>query len=237
MGDFKCGMKDGLPIALGYVSVSFTFGLMAVSAGMNWWQAVLISMTNVTSAGQFAGLDIMIAGGTLLEMALSQFIINLRYALMSLSLSQKVDKTIHTVYRFIVGFGVTDEIFAVAMSRKGRVSRYYMFGLIAIPYLGWAGGTFVGAVLGGVLPEIVRSSLGIAIYGMFLAIIIPKAHEDSIYMKVILIAVVLSCCFKWLPVLNQLSSGFVIIICAIAASAAGAFFYPVLEEEGREAEK
>ena len=123
---------------------------------------------------------------------------------MSLSLSQKVDKTIHTVYRFIVGFGVTDEIFAVAMSRKGKVSRYYMFGLIAIPYLGWAGGTFVGAVLGGVLPEIVRSSLGIAIYGMFLAIIIPKAHENSSYMKVILIAVVLSCCFKWLPVLNQL---------------------------------
>lgn len=111
MRDFKCGMKDGLPIALGYVSVSFTFGLMAVSAGMDWWQAVLISMTNVTSAGQFAGLNIMIAGGALVEMALSQFIINLRYALMSLSLSQKVDKTIHTIYRFVVGFGVTDGIF------------------------------------------------------------------------------------------------------------------------------
>lgn len=237
MRDFKCGMKDGLPIALGYVSVSFTFGLMAVSAGMDWWQAVLISMTNVTSAGQFAGLDIMIAGGALVEMALSQLIINLRYALMSLSLSQKVDKTIHTIYRFVVGFGVTDEIFAVAMSREGKVSRNYMFGLIAIPYLGWAGGTFAGAVLGGILPEIVRSSLGIAIYGMFLAIIIPKAHEDSSYMKVILIAVALSCCFQWLPVLNRLSSGFVIIICAVVASAAGAFFYPVLEEEGKGAGK
>lgn len=237
MGDFRSGMKDGVPIALGYVSVSFTFGLMTVSAGMNWWQAVLISMTNVTSAGQFAGLDIMVAGGALVEMALSQFIINLRYALMSLSLSQKVDQTIHTMYRFVVGFGVTDEIFAVAMSQKKKVSRYYMFGLIAVPYFGWAGGTLAGAVLGGVLPEIVRSSLGIAIYGMFLAIIIPKAREDFRYMKVMLIAVILSCCFKWLPILNRLSSGFVIIICAVVASAAGAFFYPVLDNEEKEVEK
>ena len=234
MKDFKRGMKDGLPIALGYVSVSFTFGLMAISAGMDWWQAVLVSMTNVTSAGQFAGLDIMVAGGAMVEMALSQFVINLRYALMSLSLSQKVDKTVHTIYRFVVGFGVTDEIFAVAMSRDKKVSRYYMFGLIAVPYLGWAGGTFAGAVLGGILPEIVRSSLGIAIYGMFLAIIIPKAREDSRDMKVIVIAIALSCCVKWLPGLNLLSSGVVIIICAVSASAAGAFFYPVLDEEGKE---
>lgn len=230
MNEFKQGMKDGLPIALGYVSVSFTFGLMAISAGMNWWQAVLISMANVTSAGQFAGLDIMVAGGALLEMALSQFVINLRYALMSLSLSQKVDKTISTAYRFAVGFGVTDEIFAVAMNHEKKVSRYYMFGLIAVPYLGWAGGTLAGAVLGGILPEIIRSALGIAIYGMFLAIIIPKARESFSYLKVIIIAVVLSCCFRWLPVLNRLSSGFVIIICAVAASCLGAFFYPVSEE-------
>lgn len=230
MKDFSRGMRDGIPIALGYVSVSFTFGLMAVSAGMNWWQAVLISMTNVTSAGQFAGLDIMIAGGTLIEMALSQFVINLRYALMSLSLSQKVDKTIHGIYRFAVGFGVTDEIFAVAMNREKKVSRYYMFGLILVPYIGWAGGTLAGAVLGGILPELVRSALGIAIYGMFLAIIIPKARENTCYLKVIVIAVVLSCCFKWIPVLKHLSSGFVIIICAVAASALGAFLYPISEE-------
>ena len=213
MKDFKWGMRNGIPIALGYVSVSFTFGLMAVSAGMAWWQAVLISMTNLTSAGQFAGLDIMVAGGTLIEMALSQFIINLRYALMSLSLSQKVDKSLTTFYRFIVGMGITDEIFAVAMSRDRRVSRNYMFGLIAIPYIGWAGGTFAGAVVG----------------GMFLAIIIPKARENSAYMKVIVIAVALSCVFRWVPVLNRVSSGFVIIICAVAASIIGAFLYPISE--------
>ena len=230
MNDLKRGMKDGIPIALGYVSVSFTFGLMAVSAGMSWWQAVLISMTNLTSAGQFAGLDIMIAGGTLIEMALSQLVINLRYALMSLSLSQKVDKTLNTFYRFIVGVGITDEIFAVAVNQKQKVSRYYMFGLIAIPYVGWAGGTLAGAVLGGVLPDIVSSALGIAIYGMFIAIIIPKAREHSCYMKVILIAVVMSCLFRWVRGLNKVSSGFVIIICAVVASAIGAILYPIPEE-------
>lgn len=230
MSDFRQGMKDGIPIALGYVSVSFTFGLMAISVGMDWWQAVLISMTNLTSAGQFAGLDIMIAGGTMIEMALSQLVINLRYALMSLSLSQKVDRTWNTFYRCILGAGVTDEIFAVAMSRSGRVSRNYMFGLIAIPYIGWAGGTFAGAVVGGILPERLRSALGIAIYGMFLAIIIPKARENKSYLKVIVLAVLLSCLFRWVPVLNKVSSGFVIIICAVVASVAGALLYPLPEE-------
>lgn len=228
--DFRKGLQDGIPIALGYISVSFTFGLMAVSAGMKWWQAVLISITNVTSAGQFAGLDIMVAGGAFIEMALSQFIINLRYALMSLSLSQKVDKSVTTLYRFILGMGVTDEIFAVAVSQKEKVSRYYMFGLIAIPYLGWAGGTAAGAVLGGILPDMVRGAMGIAIYGMFLAIIIPKARENHRFLKVILLAAGLSCCFRWVPVLQKVSSGFVIIICAVVASALGALWYPIPSE-------
>lgn len=231
--DFKWGMKNGIPIALGYVSVSFTFGLMAVSSGMSWWQAVLISMTNLTSAGQFAGLDIMIAGGALIEMALSQLIINLRYALMSLSLSQKVDSSLNTFYRFVVGMGITDEIFAVAMSRDRKVSRYYMLGLILVPYAGWAGGTLAGAVVGGILPEMLRSALGIAIYGMFLAIIIPKARENTAYMKVIVIAILFSCAFRWLPFLNKVSSGFAIIFCAVAASVAGALLYP-LPGEGKE---
>lgn len=231
MKDFKQGIQDGIPIALGYVSVSFTFGLMAVAAGMSWWQAILISMTNLTSAGQFAGLEIMVAGGTFIEMALTQLVINLRYALMSLSLSQKVDKTMDTLNRLITSFGVTDEIFAVSMSRKKAVSKYYMYGLIAIPYIGWAGGTAMGALLGGVLPEIVSNAMGIAIYGMFLAIIIPQAKEDIPCLKVILIAVAMSCCFHWIPGLKQLSSGFVIIICAVTASAIGAWLYPIEENE------
>lgn len=227
----KNGMKHGIPIALGYLSVSFTFGLMAVSSGMYWWQALLISMTNLTSAGQFAGLGIMLSGGALVEMALSQFVINLRYALMSLALSQKVDKSISGIYRWIVGFGITDEIFALSMSQPKQVGKTYMFGLIAVPYAGWAAGTLAGALVGGILPEIISESLGIAIYGMFIAIIVPKAKENINCLKVVICSIVFSCCFKWLPVLNKLSSGFVIIICAVAASALGALLYPIKEEE------
>lgn len=229
MDDFKRGMRDGIPIAMGYVPVSFTFGLMAVSVGMTWWQALLISVTNLTSAGQFAGLDIMAAGGAYMEMALTEFIINLRYALMSLSLSQKLDNSMTLPHRFAISYGITDEIFGVASSRSGEVGKYYLYGLISIPFVGWQAGTLSGALLGGVLPPMVSDALGIAIYGMFLAIIIPQAREDSACLKVILAAVAMSCCFHWIPFLMHVSSGFVIIVCAVAASALGAWLYPIEE--------
>ena len=230
MKEITQGIRDGIPIALGYLSVSFTFGLMAVEAGLTWWQAVLISAANLTSAGQFAGLDIMAAGGAMFEMALTQLVINMRYALMSLSLSQKVDSSVHMRHRFIIGFAVTDEIFAVAMSRDKKVSRFYMYGLMLCPFLGWTSGTALGAVLGNILPEFVRNSLGIAIYGMFIAIIVPKAKKEAQYLKVILIAVFLSCCFAWIPFLKAVSSGFVVIICAVLAAGAGAYFFPIQPE-------
>ena len=228
MKEFTQGIRDGIPIALGYLSVSFTFGLMAAEAGFTWWQAVLISAANVTSAGQFAGLDIMASGGAILEMALTQMVINMRYALMSLSLTQKIDRSIHMRHRFIIGFEVTDEIFAVAMSRDKKVSRLYMYGLMIC--LGWTSGTALGAVLGNILPEFIRNSLGIAIYGMFIAIILPKAKKAAQYLKVILIAVFLSCCFAWIPFLKAVSSGFVVIICAVLAAGAGAYFFPIQSE-------
>lgn len=231
MNDFKRGMRDGIPIAMGYVPVSFTFGLMAVSVGMTWWQALLISVTNLTSAGQFAGLDIMAASGAYMEMALTEFIINLRYALMSLSLSQKLDSSMTLPHRFAVSYGITDEIFGVASSRKGEVGKWYLYGLISLPFIGWQAGTLFGALLGGVLPAMVSDVLGIAIYGMFLAIILPQAREDAACLKVILVAVAMSCCFRWIPAFRHVSSGFVIIICAVAASALGAWLYPVKEEE------
>lgn len=232
MNDFKRGMRDGIPIAMGYVPVSFTFGLMAVSVGMTWWQALLISVMNLTSAGQFAGLDIMAASGAYMEMALTEFIINLRYALMSLSLSQKLDRSMTLPHRFAISYGITDEIFGVASSRKGEVGKWYFYGLINLPFIGWQAGTLFGALLGGVLPAMVSDVLGIAIYGMFLAIILPQAREDAACLKVILVAVAMSCCFRWIPVFRHVSSGFVIIICAVAASALGAWLYPVKEEEG-----
>lgn len=236
MKDFRRGMYHGIPIALGYVSVSFTFGLMGVSAGLTWWQAVLISMFSLTSAGQFAGLDIMIAGGSMIEMALSQFIINVRYALMSLSLSQKVDRSFAPGTRFILGAGITDEIFVVAMSQPHKITRGYFAGLICTPYIGWACGTAAGALFGGILPLSVRESLGIAIYGMFLAIILPKAKEERAYLFVIVMAVAMSCCFSVIPGFKNISSGFVIIICAVAASALAAWRYPIAEKSAEKGE-
>ena len=193
---------------------------------------MVAGVIDLTSAGQFAGLDIMAASGAYMEMALTEFIINLRYALMSLSLSQKLDRSMTLPHRFAISYGITDEIFGVASSRKGEVGKWYFYGLISLPFIGWQAGTLFGALLGGVLPAMVSDVLGIAIYGMFLAIILPQAREDAACLKVILVAVAMSCCFRWIPVFRHVSSGFVIIICAVAASALGAWLYPVKEEEG-----
>lgn len=229
---FKKGLRDGIPIGLGYLSVSFTFGIMASAGGLPAWITVLISMTNLTSAGQFAGLALILGGAPIIEMVLTQFIINIRYALMSLSLSQKLSGSVTCADRFLIAFGNTDEVFAVASAQKGEVGRKYMFGLILIPYIGWALGTLLGALAGNILPDIVCAALGIAIYGMFLAIIIPPAKTYRPVMRVVLLAVIISCIFHWVPGLNRISSGFVMIICAIVAAGFGAKFYPIKEEDG-----
>lgn len=229
---FKQGVQDGVPIGLGYFSVAFTFGLEAVALGLPLWAPVLISMTNVTSAGQFAGLSIIAALGSFVELALAQLIINLRYALMSLSLSQKLDSTVRLRDRFLIAFVNTDEVFAVAAGRPGEVGRLYMFGLILIPYLGWALGTLAGAVVGDLLPASLASALGIAIYGMFLAIIIPPAKKNRAVVLAIGLAVAISCLFNWLPMLSNVGSGFVIIICALVAAGVAAALFPVKEVAG-----
>ena len=228
---FLKGVKHGLPIGLGYLSVAFTFGMKAVSDGLTPLQALLISMTNVTSAGQFAGLPLMIAQASLIETALTQLIINLRYALMSLSLSQRMDKDMNTPRRMFFSFMNTDEIFAVASAQPGKVNHIYLYGLMAMPYLGWSLGTLIGAVAGQLLPVFVRTALGIAIYGMFLAIILPPARKEHPVRVVVVAAVAMSLCFRYIPVLSQVSSGFVIIICAVAASTLGALLFPVKEGE------
>lgn len=228
--EFVKGMKDGMPICLGYLSVSFTFGLLAVGMGLSWWQATVISLTNVTSAGQFAGLTLMMEGGALIELAIAQFFINLRYLLMSISLTQKVDEKFSGIYRMVLAMGVTDEIFAVSMSQDKSVSRTYFAGLFTTPYLGWGLGTLAGALLGEIVPPQVAEIFGIAIYGMFLAIIIPKAKESRPVLEVILIAVILSCIIYYVPAL-KLSSGLSITLCAVVSAAYGAWRHPVAEIE------
>ena len=227
---FLQGIRHGIPIALGYLSVSFAFGIQAVEAGLSPVMAVLISMTNVTSAGQLAGLNLMVAGSSLIEMALTQLTINLRYALMSLSLSQKLDRTMTTLHRLIFSFCNTDEIFAVASSQPGRVGRAYLYGLMLTPYFGWALGTLLGGVAGQLLPEFFRRALGIAIYGMFLAIILPPSRKEKPVRTVVIIAVALSLMFRYVPGINRLQGGYAIILSAVAASAVGAWLYPVKED-------
>lgn len=230
INSFKKGIKDGVPIALGYLSVSFTFGMMAVAGGLPVSVAVAISMTNLTSAGQFAGLSLLLAGGGYFEMALTQLVINLRYALMSVSLSQKLHKSVTLLDRLLIAFGNTDEIFAVASGQPQEVGKKYMYGLILMPYLGWTLGTLLGAAASAALSETVRSALCIAIYGMFLAIFIPPMKRSGAVTAVVLVSAALSCLFAYAPILNRVSSGFVIIICAVAAAALGAIIRPVKEE-------
>ena len=231
---FMRGMHDGIPIALGYFAVSFTFGMAAVTGGLTIGQAVLISMTNLTSAGQFAGLGIILSMGSYWEMAMTQLIINLRYCLMSFSLSQKLEKSGNPLHRFLVAFGVTDEIFGVSVSQPGKVSPYYNYGAMCVAIPGWVIGTLAGAVLGNILPEAVTNALSVAIYGMFLAIIIPPAKANAAVMKVVIAAMVVSTLFAELPVLNQVSSGFVIIITTLLVAGLAAYFYPIEEKEVQE---
>lgn len=228
MNETKKGLNDGIPICLGYFSVAFAFGIFCVNSGLTPLQATLISMANVTSAGQLAAVPIMTNGGTFIELALAQLVINLRYALMSISISQKLDRTMTTPHRLLVSFMNTDEIFAVA-SGHGSVGTKYMYGLILTPFIGWSLGTLVGAVAGNILPAAVSDALGIAIYGMFIAIIIPVAKKNMTVLKVILTAVLMSCLFAFVPGLNRVSSGFVIIICAVVSAALFAAIAPVEE--------
>jgi len=233
---FLKGITDGIPICLGYFSVAFAFGIFSVSNGLTSLEALLISMTNVTSAGQLAAVPIIVSGGTLFELAASQLIINLRYALMSITLSQKLDNSISLLDRFIIAFVNTDEVFAVASSKKS-VGRNYMFGLILTPWLGWSAGTIVGAVAGNILPAMLISALGIAIYGMFIAIVVPPAKEDKHVLFCVIIAIILSCLFRFIPLLSKVQSGFVIIICSVIASAVSAILFPIhtdIKEEKNE---
>jgi len=225
--DFQLGLKDGIPIALGYFSVSFSFGIMVLRGDLSIFQGALMSLTNMTSAGQFAGLQIIVAGGTLLEMAVTQFIINLRYALMSLSLSQKLSEDTTFWQRLVIAFANTDEIFAVAMGNAKSLTFPYMVGLQVLPILGWTGGTICGAAAFGVMPAALSSALNVALYGMFIAIVVPASRKARPILYTVILAVILSCAFYYLPILSSISTGMSIIICTIGASAVGAVLFPV----------
>jgi 4-azaleucine resistance transporter AzlC len=226
---FRRGLQAGIPIGLGYFSVSISFGILAISYGFTWWQAVLVSMVCVTSAGQFAGIGIMCHPGQYFAMLLSQLTINVRYSMMSVSLSQKVSSTFTSLPRWLLGHFITDEIFAVAAAEK-TVSPRFFAGLAVIPYAGWALGTLTGALVGNILPQRLMNALCIALYGMFVAIVVPDAKKERPVLAVVVLAMVFSCLFTWLPGLKEISSGIAVSLCAIAAAAIGAAIFPVKED-------
>lgn len=226
---FFKGLRDGIPISLGYLSVSFGFGILCINLGLSVAAAVGISLTNLTSAGQVAGVGIIAAGGSLLEMALTQLVINLRYSLFGISLSQKLDSSFTTPHRIAASFGITDEIFAVTYAQEGLVKPVYMYGVILISTLGWVTGTFLGAALGQILPDSISAAMGIMLYGMFLAIFIPPAKKERGVLMVVIVAALCSILFEY--VLTFVSGGFAVIVSAIASAAFCAVLFPIPEEE------
>ena len=231
--EFVKGMRHGVPIMLGYLSVSFGFGVLCIQQNLSILAAVGISVTNLTSAGQVAGVGVIAAGGSLIEMILCQLVINLRYSLMSLSLSQRLDPSFNLMHRLFVGYGITDEIFAVASSQTEPLKPSYMYGLILTPFLGWSTGTLLGAIAGDIMPASVTAALALMLYGMFIAIIIPPAKKNHKVLVVILIAAALSVIMHYL--LPMISGGFAIIIAAVISSVIGALIFPVSEQERGEA--
>lgn len=229
--NFRTGVHHGIPIALGYFSVATAFGLIAVNGGCTAVEALFISMFNVTSAGQFAGVTVMASAGSYIEMAMTQFLINARYSLMAISLSQKVDSRFTTLPRILLSTFITDEIYAVAIGQKEDVSAKYYAGLSCLPYVGWAAGTFFGAFMGNILPQVLTTSLSIGLYGMFIAIVVPVVKSSRKTLIIVGISLAISCLLYFIPAFDKVSAGFAIIISAVIASAAGAVLFPIDDEE------
>ena len=228
---FFAGMQAGMPICIGYFSVSFGFGAMAIAQGWTLWQAVLASVTTLAGAGQFAGLTVITAGAALLELVLTMLVINSRYALMSLSLGQRLGPQVGFFKRLGIAFFNTDEVFALSMSRGKDMTPAFFIGAGVISALGWVSGTALGSVASSLLPLEVRTALGVMLYGMFIAIIVPQARQEKPVFWSIGIALVCSCLFAWVPGLNQISSGFAVILSTIIAATVCAIAFPVKEED------
>ena len=230
------GFRDGIPLAVGYVVISFAVGFFASTAGLHWFEAFLVSALNLTSAGQIAAIPIIAAYGSLVELALTQVVINSRYVLMSISLSQRLGESVSLRDRFIIAFFNTDEIFAVACAKESMLGRKYLFSLVLFPYFGWALGTVAGAVLGGVLPSLLTAAMSVAIYAMFIAIVVPQAKEHVATVICVLSAVALSIAFEIVPLLKKMPRGMVIVIITVVLSTFFALVAPISEHDPWEEE-
>ena len=225
------GMKDGIPVALGYFVVSVTIGIAARMAHLTPAQATIMSLTNLTSAGQFASFAVIAAGAPYVELAVSQLVINLRYCLMSCALSQKVDPQLPFYHRLLMSFGITDEIFGLSVTQKGRLSPWYTYGAMSVAIPGWTLGTLVGILSTSMMPQKLLSAMNMALYGMFIAIFMPAARENKVLLPIIALSMALSALFQALPWFDFSSSGMKIIILTLAISLGAALLFPVPSEE------
>lgn len=231
---FLQGMRDGIPICLGYFAVALALGITARNAGLTAFQAGLASFLTNASAGQYAGFTVIGDNGTYLEMAIMILVANARYLLMSCALTQKLRPGTGLLPRLIIGFDVTDEIFGVSISQPGYLEPVYSYGVILAALPGWCGGTALGVVMGNILPASVVSALSVALYGMFLAVIIPPARKNRVVAGLVLVSMLLSLGANYLPLISGLSSGTKIIILTVVISAVAAVLFPVKDEAKEE---
>lgn len=229
---FSAGVRDGIPIALGYLAVSFSLGITAKNAGLSVFQSFLVSALCNASAGEYAGITLIAAKASYIEIAIMTFIANARYMLMACALSQKISNKTNIFHRMLMGFYTTDELFAISVARPGYVNPYYMYGAISVAAPGWAFGTLFGAVAGGILPLNLVSALSVALYGMFLAVIIPPARKDKIIAFLIVFCFAASFAASYLPIFSGISEGTKTIILTTVISAAAAIIFPRNDEEG-----
>ena len=229
------GMRDGLPIGLGYFAVAFSLGIAAQDAGLSAFEGFLASLLTNASAGEHAVFNLIRASAPYVEVALITLITNARYLLMGCALSQKFDVDTPLIHRLIVGFDITDEIFGITIARDGKINPYYTYGamITSIPF--WSTGTALGIIMGNLLPLRVVSALSVALYGMFIAIIVPPAKKDKVIAAIIPICFALSALFAYAPVISELSEGNRTIILTVVISAAAALLFPI-KEEVRDAE-
>lgn len=230
---YKKGLRDGVPIALGYFAVAFTLGIVAKNAGLTAFQATLAAALTNASAGGYAGFTLIEADASFIEMAVTQLIVNARYLLMAAALSQKLAPQTSTLHRSLIAFDVTDEVFGISVSVEGTLNPFYNYGAMTVAIPGWAAGAGLGVIMGNVLPDSLVSALSVGLYGMFLAIIIPPARKNRIIAGIVLISMALSLAFAKLPIISSVSSGIRVIILTVVISLAAAILFPIKDEEGQ----
>jgi len=226
-------MRAGIPICMGYFAVAIALGISARSAGITSLQAALTSLLINASAGEYVGFALIAAGASYVEVALMEAVANARYLLMSASLSQKLDGRTRLWERLLLGFTVTDEIFGASISVEGKLSPYFTYGAFIVATTGWTGGTFVGAMLGDVLPVRLLSALAVGLYGMFISVFVPEAKKNKVVMALVGTSFALSLALEYIPYVRDISEGIRIIVLTVIISLAAAIIFPVKEDNSR----